>query len=374
MKKEIILTLSVICFIGLSAQEDSISLRELETPTSPAFILLDKTPTSIERPSSTKAFTFSVLNSIADNKGLPQNYAVEFSPFWFFKHPKMTALKYMGYDAAKNKQRIFGNMQRFSFSMATLTSTDSLSKSPVNNFSMGLRINFVSIRSSKDIQDLRAANDSMVYRLRDVNKRLKQQVDIALKITDPVLYREKVKEFYAQEAVLSKEEKNSISDILKRRAVFAIDGALGYNNFFLDNNYSSSHFGRMGAWLTMNYSQNLGNAKGKNYLNFYALGRYLSDGTTRELDKYVVRNFTDFGGKLEFEFNKVSFSYEYIRRIAPNVNTFRSSGMLKYKITNQVYLTAAFGKNFGSQNNLISLVGLNWGAVTGNEKGKIVKE
>src|SRR4051812_40022897 len=82
---------------------DSLELKDLEVPNSPGFILLDKSPTIIERPNSTRAFMVSALNSFTDNSGLPKNYAVEFTPFWFFKHPHMTSYKYMGYNKAKER-------------------------------------------------------------------------------------------------------------------------------------------------------------------------------------------------------------------------------------------------------------------------------
>ena len=106
----------------------------------------------------------------------------------------------------------------------------------------------------------------------------------------------------------------------------------------------------------------------------YALGRYLSDGTTLKNNEYISQNFYDFGGKLELEFKKLSVAYEYIYRINDISNTFRSNGIVKYKISDQLYLTGAFGKNFGDNNNLISLLGLNWGLSSGTEKPKIEKE
>ena len=91
-------------------------------------------------------------------------------------------------------------------------------------------------------------------------------------------------------------------------------------------------------------------------------------------DEYINKDFYDIGGKVELEFKRMSISYEFIKRIADGENTHRSNGVLKYKISNEFYLTGAFGKNFGNNENLISLLGINWGFSTGQEKAKIKQE
>lgn len=347
---------------------DTITLKELEIPNSPAFILLDQTPSTIERPSSSKAFALSILNSFQDSNGIPKNYAVDFTPFWFFKHPNMTSLKYAGYNVENKKQRVFGNIERASISFAFITTNDTLTQKTINNLSIGLRFNLISIRSKQDIKDIIKANSDLIKSIRERDDRLNNFVDISLAATNPTLYHLKVKEFYAQD----REKENSeekLKDILARKSVFAIDGAIGYNNFYLDNKFSNGHFGRFGAWLTLNYSWHIDkNANGKNYFNLYAIGRYLSDGTSISNGEYQKQNFYDFGGKAEFEFKKISLAYEYIYRDSSNSNTFRSNGLLKYKISDNLLLTGAFGKNFGSNNNLISMLGINWGLSTGTEK------
>lgn len=383
MKKNIITLAICLCSIvaAFGQKSDSLTLKDLEIPNSPGFILLDKTPTTIERPNSTKAFMLSALNSFTDNNGIPKNYAVDFTPFWFFKHPKMTSYKYMGYNKVKDRQNIFKDFKKVSISFAFLTTTDSATKNQINNLSLGLRTNLLSVRSKKDIEDYKEANTKLIGELKKIDSVIKlipfpnPSDPINKYLEEKKAYDEKLTNYLTQKELEEKDINNDLSDILKRRAVFAIDGAIGYNNFFLDNNYSSSHFGRFGAWLTVNYSQILEtNGNDKNYLNIYALGRYLSDGTKMENNKYVLQNFYDFGGKLELEFKNISIAYEYIYRINDKKSTFRSNGILKYKISDQVFLNGAFGKNFGYNNNLISLLGLNWGISSGTEQSKIVKD
>lgn len=67
---------------------DKITFQSLETPSSPGFILLDKTPSSIEKPTTPQGFGVNVLGLLQGKGG-----AMEFSPFWLVNHPKLTAEK-----------------------------------------------------------------------------------------------------------------------------------------------------------------------------------------------------------------------------------------------------------------------------------------
>ena len=107
---------------SVTAQAD-IKLEDLKMPNSPAFILLDVAPTSIDRPTTTKAFSTSILNNVNKNNGIPQNYAVEFTPYWFFKHPNLSAFKYWGYDKDKAIQKTGAQAKYLSVSFATVNST-----------------------------------------------------------------------------------------------------------------------------------------------------------------------------------------------------------------------------------------------------------
>ena len=372
MKAVIAITVISLCSMSnvLAQTEDTLSLKDLEIPNSPGFILLDKAPSTIERPNSSKAFMLSVINSFEAGSTIPKNYAVDFTPFWFFKHPAMSSYKYAGYNAEKDKQMVFGHIKKVSVSFAFVTTTDTLTNIPVNNLSLGLRTNLMTIRSKADITDLKAANAKVVKYLRDMDTRLNEAGIVFNPATmSREEYDKKVNDFLAKEAKARSEDKSELAEILKRRPVFAVDGAVGYNNFFLNNNFSNSHFGRFGAWLTLNYSQVLDKKnKDKNYFNVYALGRYIADGTVFKNDQYNIQNFYDCGGKIELEFKKISLAYEYIYRVNDNTSTFRSNGLLKYKISDQLVLTGAFGKNFGDTHNLISLLGINWGLSSGSEK------
>lgn len=358
----------------LFAQQISstLTLKDIEIPTSPGFILLDQAPSSIERPNSPKAFAVSALNSFTESSGLPKNYAVEFTPFWFFKHPNMNVLKYAGYN--EKKQRPFSSLRMVSLSMAFINQTDSLSLSPTNNISIGARTNIFKIRSKDNLKTISDANSSSVGYLKKINELIVDRIGLADPL-DPEGYKKKHLELllFFQDSLKNdiSAAHSKLSEAIIQKPVFAIDFAIAYNTIFTNNDFSTQQFGRFGTWLTLNYSQKL-NKDNSNYLNFYAIARYLQDGTSKDnIGEFVIQDFYDFGGKIEFELNKFSLGYEYIYRSNNSIETNRSTGQLKYRIADNVLLTGAFGQNFGDNNNLVSMLGINWGISTGIEKAKI---
>lgn len=360
--KHLIFILGLVISPACFAQQDEVILEDLEIPSSPGFILLDEAPTSIERPNTGKAFIASVLNSF-EGEGFPKNYAVEFTPFWFFKHPNMNVLKYAGYE--NNKQQPFHSLKMASLSVAYINSTDTVTGNDIKNVAVGVRTNIFKIYSKSRNEAINKANVIAVSYLKNLDSVLVAEgATPALLISDPVKYREIEKRVFAQRNHLSPFE-----EALKIKPVLSLEFAAAYNRMFLENDFSNNHFGRFGAWLTLNTSIKWQD----NYLNLYALGRYLSDGTMLNgTGGYETVDNMDIGGKLEFEFRKLSIGYEFLHRSGSDIeSTYRSSGQLKYKISDNLRLTGAFGKNFGDSDNLISLLGLNWGLDTGNEKAKV---
>lgn len=349
------------------AQNDTLILKDLELPTSPGFILLDQAPTSIERPNTTRAFTLSVLNSFAQSNGFPKNYAVELTPYWFLRFKNMNALSYVGFK--DEKARPFSCLKMISLSVAYINSNDSLTNKPINNVAFGARTTILKVYPKGYKNKLLSAISNTEYDLEKLKKDLiKAGATDSLRLVNKKLYEEikaPLLKTYSEKTL------NALGDTLKIKPLFSIDGAIAYNTFFINNDFSTNQFGRFGAWTTLNLAINL-NKDNTNYFNLYTVGRYLSDGTSKSSSgEYQVENFIDFGGKLEFEFDKFSLGYEYIYRTNDKNNTNRSTGLLKYKLAENMFLTGAFGKNFGDSNNLVSLLGINWGLSTGNEKAKV---
>lgn len=356
-----------IQILSFGQSKENITLKDLEVPEAPAMTLLDEAPSIVNRPNSPRAFVLSVINSFqGDYSGLPKNYALELTPFWFFSHKKMNFFRYAG--LTEHGMNPFAGIKMTSLSLAYVNKTIKEDQPATSNISIGLRSTLIRFYRNDYYQELLDANLYAVSRL----KRLETAKEAAgatpdLLFSDPKRYHQIVKRVI--DSVEKSDSLITMIEKLKEKPVFAIDGAVAYNAYFIDNNFSSNQSGRFGVWLTLNYSYRF-SKNSSNYLNIYGVGRFISDNTNLEDDMAGDRTeYFDFGGKMELEFDKLTIAYEFIHRINDIGDTYRSSGLLKYKINDNLYLTGAFGRNFGDADNLITLLGINWGiGSTGNEK------
>jgi hypothetical protein len=369
MKRLSIISILILAGLSFYGQDSKIiELKDLQMPTSPAFILLDVAPSTIERPTTTKAFTTSILSAINENNGIPENYAIDFAPYWYLKHQNLTAQNYWGIKQSNEgtKQTILSQIRFSNISLATAKSnieadTLGLTKS-LYNVAVGLRTTLIQIRNKEDVKELTKLN-------------LKHVTRLSAMMQDPTIKPKDLINIITADTLLMKYN-DSIKEIIQRKPVFAIDFAASGAWSFENNNYSSIKSNRFGGWLTLNFSKPLGYKKEnkKNFINIYGIARYLNDNyyLNENGELSTASNF-DGGGKFELEFDKLSISYEYMYRvnfISETDNTYRSSGMIRYRASDQILITAAFGKNFGEKNNLITQIGVNWGL---NSKNQMVE-
>jgi len=365
--KKILIGLLASMFVFQVFSQGEMQLEDLQMPASPAFVLLDVAPSSIERPTTIKAFTTSLVNNITENNGIPENYAVDFAPYWFFKHKNLTAMKYWGFKKADNHYREtpFSQARYGSLSMASVRSqipVDTMAEEQyVSNVAFGFRTCLFQIRGS-------AAVDALV----ELNKKYKDRIR---EITDdPLISGDELANIIAQDEELLKTI-NDIRSVLARKPAFAIDLAASGAWSFGNKDFNSISMNRYGLWLILSYSKSLNKkekTKKDNYLSLYASTRFLSDyNFLNEEGNISTVNMMDAGGKAELELGRFSIGYEYLARFNltdSRQQTFRSSGTISYRASNQFLITAAFGKNFGSFNNLISQIGIQWG-LTGKNQG-----
>ncbi len=142
------------------------------------------------------------------------------------------------------------------------------------------------------------------------------------------------------------------------KPVFRLDGAIGYSILFIEDNISSSTANRFGSWLTADFAVRFND---NSYLNIYAIGKYIQDEfNINEEGNYFEENFWDVGGKLEIELERFKFSYEYLNRSGFE-DQYRSVGNITFQINNKMSLTGGFGRDFPVDDNLVTLLGINWG-------------
>lgn len=362
------------------AQE--IELKDLKVPTSPAFSLLDFSPQVIESPGNIKAFTLSLLSNTAESNGLPRNFAFEFAPYWFFRHPKMNVYKYFGLSRGSDREGdfsikfrpdIFYGIRSTSLSLGSVFK-DSSEQNPFNLNYIGysLRSNLINVRSA-------IVNKALYNSVATVNAALQRTLLQAIASCNELEGEERIKcigEFIsaAKDSLLNS-SRERFFELLNVRPLFSVDIALASSTVFRRNNWNEHNRYRTGAWITLGYNQPLISGSRirddvknllecRNYVNAVVMIRTLKDNTTTDFENFTEFSVTDFGGRIEFEFNKFALGIESIRRINndnKDFNTNRTVGILQYKINDQLYLLGTFGKNFGDFNNLVSLIGINWG-------------
>lgn len=398
MKKLLILTALVTGTTLLFSQNKEISaeLNKLELSNAPSVMLLGLASSDLETPKSKKAFMTSIVNSFSENEGLPNAYAVELTPTHLFPLTEMDALKYAGIKKVDNtyeyKNNIFSEAKNVSFSFAFLKNYKIENLDTENpSVSFSLRTTVFKIRNKKNIDAIVASNNNISKTLTDIQREFEKSEKYTSIITSDASEKEEKLAKALEEFTTDyyKAETEKYKKYLDEKPAFQLDVASAYSTFFLDNQFKNNQFGKLGVWMTMSSGINLErtkvpkkdedpnkekskvtiketsateSSKTEKRLNFYAVARYLQDKTVYDLTNGFNRtNNYDFGGKIELVYNKFSIGYEFIYRSSDLDNTYRSNGIINYKVSDSVYINAAFGKNYGDKNNLISFLGLNWG-------------
>ena len=150
MRASVLFSVLLFSICGYSQDSLNVNFDSFEIPNSPAFILLDEAPTTIQRPNSTRAFALDLLQDVQDD-GVLENIAVEVTPFWLIKHKSMNPQKFYGIrEAADGKAEgynPFAKLKLASISAAYVNSGDS-----IVNFSLGVRTTLIEIKRKEDIQ------------------------------------------------------------------------------------------------------------------------------------------------------------------------------------------------------------------------------
>lgn len=403
MKKILILAALISNMTLLFAQSKEISaeLNKLELSNAPSVMLLGLASSDLETPKSKKAFMTSIVNSFSESDGLPNAYAVELTPTHLFPLTEMDALKYAGIKSIKKpdnsyeyKNNIFSEAKNVSVSFAFLRNykiEDLDTENPSVSFS--LRTTVFKIRNRKNIEAITKSNANISKQLTDIQKEFatsKEYNDIETSNASSDEKNEKKAKALEKFATdYYKTETEKYKKYLDEKPAFQLDVASAYSTFFLDNQFKNNQFGKLGFWMTMSSGINLERAKTpqkkedqnnekskviikeasttdaskiEKRLNFYAVARYIQDKTVYDVANGFSRTDNyDFGGKIELVYNRFSIGYEFIYRSSDVDNTYRSNGIINYKVSDSVYINAAFGKNYGDKNNLITFLGLNWG-------------
>src|SRR6476661_4558884 len=79
------------CRWGVANCDDAPTTPDaLKPPSSPAFVLLGLSPTSIERPTTGNSAVLSLVSGIEDIHAAPGQFALETAPYWWSSHRNLT--------------------------------------------------------------------------------------------------------------------------------------------------------------------------------------------------------------------------------------------------------------------------------------------
>lgn len=342
--------ISFLVTVFCTAQEMSLSEFSMSNNASPAFMLVEESPTAIYVPDNLKALSLYTM----DNFG--KNLSIEFSPYFFINANKKgrTFYKYIGVDnesdASKRKQHPFSGLNTTTVSFAFVDKEFKGIVGKKKTYSVGVRTTILRFYNKKKVYD----NTKQISR---VLAELVTPTDIMVQGADAIK-----KYWEAHNDELTTALKPFQKTI---KPLFRLDGAVAYSSLFKENTTDSNTAARFGSWLTAQGSMiiNEGSeSKYNNYFNVLLTARYIDDGFNSNSDNdYFKLHYLDFGGKIALDYNKFTFGYEFISRNG-SINSSRSVGSIAYGISKDITITGGFGKDFSTTNeNLLTVFGINWG-------------
>jgi hypothetical protein len=419
LTRPVILAWMILLSIYALAQNDP-TLSSLTPPSAPAYTILGIQPNEISQPKSLNALESSVFSNFTQgyNIILPKNYALEFSPYWFQAHPKLTFKEYSNPGVGQSI------LQTLSLSLATTLEQNTIDTG-INNTRMGigLRTTIVGGRSPEenavimkkaynlrtnlsgvngligllkylqsqnytDYKAFKLALDSnFALMLKDNNVEAKDNMIFNKSaIVDPVIKQriadnkdginKIVKEIISKldSLLTTKDYEKLLKDLqqsVKERYGFVmeVDGAMELD--FPTGSIGYSKVPQWGVWVIPSYRlRDLS-------FDFLGIVRYIHS----EIPGQPANNY-DIGAKVVWEAKKFSLATEALlryqnitlsRTMENGITTTESKSTtdwrlvlnFNYKISNKLGITVNFGKNFNQNTittgDLIASVGLNFG-------------
>jgi hypothetical protein len=355
MKYFIVIILLFLSFRLTAQNKDTTNISSLQVPSSPGFQLLDVSPSNIERPTSPKEFALSILNTSNSGSAIPKNFAMESSPYWFIRHDHESIDKYLNV-GSRYKWSGIGRKLAISLTSVYNDSTSGSLLKNTNYISAGFRTNILTMRGPKANNDITSHLHQMASRQSAIGFQVMNDASNHHQ-ADTIEAHLKSDSLYQR---LLTEEKNLL--ILPSLLQFDIAGA--YSVAFVDNTYSENRFNRAAAWATVTLTP-LTSTTGGN-LAILGVARIMDDNALTDTAKNIFTQTTavDLGASLNYTLHNLSVSFEHLERKYQNnsaLNSQRTVLIIQYKVSDNLYVTGTYGKNFGNIKNLFALLGLNFG-------------
>lgn len=350
------------------ASDEPPAFNTIRTPASPAFTFLGASPTSIERPNTVADFALSLAKSAKDFESVPQNFAIEVSPFWLVGAPSLTW-------QADAKRNVHESLLR-TLAISAATAETGVKDAPVTSLAVGARTSLLSGTLTEETETQLEALESHLTVLAE---RFTGRLNAELAFLDAEMERniatarsneerQKIIEaFQAKkapivEAVASSKEytespeykrtEKLIEAFAAAREGFIVELAAAGRWAFSEAVWSRRDFNRWGFWVTPSFL--------KPQWSVVGVARYTRD------DEDDSGTAFDWGTRAIVTHDRYAWSLEYVRRTFPDVESkaaqYRLVGVAEYELREKTWLSASFGRdhNDTSEGSLVAQLGLSF--------------
>lgn len=363
--------LSFPCLLKAQKTANDVKLKDLAVPHFPAFMLLDISPVLIENPGTPKEFAFGALQAFEADAGWPQNYAMEFTPFWWLNPAERSVYQFLGLKKAesgslpgKTIYQPFSAMRFTSVSLA-FVNKDLIPDVDSQNqkiFSVGIHSNILKYNRPAYAAELDGEINNWHRAVQEELAVLQEQLN---QEGDPARRRKLQQQLNNKVFPVSSAIAQNINRIINQKPLFSWDVSAAFSVYGVNNKRFKS--GRSGFWTTLATYIPLGKKtqeSEQNYLDLLISSRYIHDPFSLYNDQLERSDNFDAGGKIAVEFTRVSFAVESLQRFysqGGRSSANRTVGTISYRLDNNLYISGSFGNDFGPVNKIITLLGINWG-------------
>jgi hypothetical protein len=390
-----LLIVALVCrpSIGAAQSEtpsaDSVpDVASLRAPATPAFVLLGISPSDVARPQTPGDLALSFANSGSSVSRLPEDLAIEVSPYWLARHSRLTW--------RSDSVRSLASSVARTFALSFGTTEKGTEANRSTNLGVGARAMLLSGRLSDTTMKLLRAVDSSAavgghifnrYRLAETRRidalvaaELQPCVVISVPADREACAARVVQKYQPMrdsvvaavranpdfQAELAKVDKAIDNFSLAREGLFwEVAGGAVWD--FASGVWAHGRRARTGAWTTLSYEG--GKLGDRTTWAPVLVARYLKEDTTASLDIF------DVGGRLVASGQTYALSVELVHRFwsgddAPN-SQHRLSGMLEYKLREDAWLFAAMGRDYEAEtkDSFIARFGLSFSLKKARYKG-----
>ncbi len=374
---------------GSDAKDSVPDVASLRAPSTPAFVLLGVSPSDVARPQTPGDLALNLLNKSSAGNGLPQDIALEASPFWLVRHTRLT------WRADATRSLWESILRTFALSLGTKTNGDDAK--PSTGLGVGARTMLLSGQLSdttmKVLGEVEANAAAMGHIFNRYRKPETDRIDALMaaelrpcatmpNVADRVnCAREVVAKYQpmrdsvTQSVLANPEYQREIADAEKMIDAFSLvregwfwEVAGGAAWDFANGAWANANRARLGAWTTLSHEG--GKLGDGTTWTPILVGRYLKEDTTNSL------SIADLGGRLVMSGPQYAVSAEFVGRFWSGTNAPKSqhrlSAMVEYKVRDDMWLFGAFGKDYAdaAKDSFITRFGLSFSLKKERYKGK----